>query len=87
MKKTLIMVFFICSGIVLGSLTAILVKNVSFLSWLSFGLDFGITSPLVLDLSVLTLTFGATFRLTVAVVIFLILFALIGCAVVRRTGR
>lgn len=65
MKKNLIFIFYLISGIILGSLIAGLSLNVGWLSWLAYGTDIGI-SPFTLDLAVLTLTFGFTFTLTVA---------------------
>ncbi len=84
MKRSLIMLFFVCAGIVVGSLMAALSKGISWLSWLNFGMDFGITSPFVLDLGVLTLTLGATFHLSIAVIIFTLIAALCGLAISRR---
>ncbi len=84
MKNSLILLFFVCAGIVIGSLIAHLSEGVSFLNWLNYGLDFGITSPFVLDLSVLTLTFGLTFRLNIAIITFVIIGVLVGLAVTRH---
>ena len=61
--------FPVLCGIVLGMMTASLTKNVAALSWLSFGLNFGMTSPLVLDLNLINLTFGLTVSLNVATII------------------
>ncbi len=69
MKKSFIYLLFTCAGIVLGSLLSNLTASVKGLTWLSYGLNFGLTKPFVLDLSVLELTLGATFRLNVAVII------------------
>ena len=65
--------FLVLIGIVLGS----------FLSWLAFGVDFGLESPMVLDLGILRLTFGISVDLTLATVIFIILSLLIGRAIAR----
>ena len=84
MKKTLYTLFLVCAGIVLGSLAATFAKEVSFLSWLAFGFDFGITSPFVLDLAVLKLTLGLSFTLNVAVILCVSLSLLIGLKLYRR---
>lgn len=78
MKKTLYYLFLTCTGIVLGSLVAHLTKDISFLSWLAYGLDFGITSPFVVDLSVLKLTLGLSLNLNVSVILFIVLAFLVG---------
>ncbi|MBE6621330.1 MAG: DUF4321 domain-containing protein [Ruminococcaceae bacterium] len=84
MKRSLLILLFVCAGIVLGTLVARLADGISGLSWLAFGMDFGITSPLVLDLGVLSLTVGATFELSVAVIIFSVIAVLCGFAILRR---
>ena len=73
MKRTLWFLFLICAGIVAGSLTADLTVGISWLSWLSYALAFGLTSPFVLDLGVVTLTFGLALNLSAAVIIFVVL--------------
>ena len=44
-------------------------KQVDFLWWLSYGQEVGLTSPISLDLSVITLTFGMTFKINIASII------------------
>lgn len=46
-----------------------LAKQVDFLWWLSYGQEFGLTSPILLDLNVITLTFGMTFKINIASII------------------
>ncbi len=87
MKFSFITLFFICAGIVIGCLVSVLTKDISSLSWLSFGMDFGLTSPLVLDLGVLTLTLGATFNLNVSVIVFVILAVICAVAVSKGSRR
>jgi hypothetical protein len=84
MKRSLLMLLFVCAGIVLGTLVEQLADGISWLSWLAFGMNFGITSPFVLDLGVLTLTFGATFNLSVSVILFTVIAVLCGFAIFRR---
>jgi len=87
MKNTFIVLFFICAGIVVGSLVAELTSKVEALTWLSYGLKFGLTQPVVLNLSVLTLSFGAAFNLNISVIIFVTLAVLIAYKVTGRHGR
>jgi len=84
MKRSLYCLFLVCAGIVIGTLVAALTKDVAALSWLSYGLDFGLTSPFVLDLAVMKLTFGLSLTLNISVVIFVILSLAIGLSVWRR---
>ena len=84
MKRSLYILFLICAGILVGSLVAALTKNIGLLSWLSYGLDFGLTQPFVLDLAVLRLTFGLTVNLNISVILFLSLFLAVG---LRLYGR
>ena len=43
--------------------------QVDWLSWLAFGQEFGLSQPLVLDLSVLKITFGFTININMASII------------------
>ena len=56
-------------GIVLGELITYFTKDIASLQWLSIGHTIGTTSPLVLDLSVISLTLGFTLQINVAVVL------------------
>ena len=57
------------SGIVLGGLIGNLAADVSGLSWLAYGQSFGLTSPIVLDLGILVLTFGLTIHISIASIV------------------
>ncbi len=70
--------FLICIGIVVGSMLAEMTAGIPVLSWLSYGLDFGTKSPLVLDLNAITLTFGVTFKLTISSALCVALSLLLG---------
>ena len=61
--------FPVLCGIVIGMMVASVTKDISALSWLSFGLSFGMTSPLVLDLNLLKFTFGLTVDLNIATIL------------------
>ena len=61
--------FPVLCGIIIGMMVATFSKDVAALSWLSFGLSFGMTSPLVLDLSLIKLTLGLSVELNVATII------------------
>ena len=71
MKDTKFWLFliFLFSGIIIGGLIGDLAKSVPYLEWLSYGKNFGLTEPLVLDISVLKLTFSIMFELNIASVI------------------
>ena len=66
------LVLLMLAGVVLGGFIAKLVGG-SALSWLAYGNSFGLSSPLMLDLGVLTLQFGLTIRFTIAGIIGIIL--------------
>ena len=87
MKKSLVILFFICGGIVFGSLISHFAKDVSGLGWLAYGMNFGLTTPFVLDLKVITLTLGFAFCLDPAIIICVVLMTLAGCAVASRISR
>ena len=74
-KRNLVFALLIIAAIVLGSIVADLFGNVSGLSWLSYGISFGISSgnPLVLNLYVITLTFGLGVSINIAQIIFIVI--------------
>lgn len=67
--RTIISFFCVLVGIVVGSLLANVTASVPALGWLSYALSFGLESPVVLDLSVVRLTFGLSVNLSVAVIL------------------
>ncbi len=76
--------FLVCVGIVTGSMVAEMTVGIPALSWLAYGLNFGLTSPVVLDMNVFSLTFGISFRITVATVIFVALSLILGRMIARK---
>ncbi len=55
----------ILAGIVIGGLIGNLMPS----TWLNYGQSFGLSSPLVLDLGILSITFGLTIHITIASII------------------
>ena len=76
--------FLILIGIVVGTMLAEMTREIVWLSWLSYGLEFGTESPLVLNLHVLKLTLGITVRITVSTVLFIALSLLLGRMIAAR---
>ena len=68
-KNIWLLLVFILSGLVIGGLLGELSKNIEWLWWLSYGDEFGLTSPLVLELSVLKIQFGFTIKISIASII------------------
>ncbi len=68
-KNIWILLIFILSGLVLGGLLGELASQVDFLWWLSYGETFGLSSPIELDLNVITITFGLGFKMNIASII------------------
>ena len=62
-KNIWILMIFILSGIVIGGLLGEFASNVDWLWWLSYGQEFGITTPLSLDLHVIKMTFSVVFKI------------------------
>ncbi len=68
-KNIWILIVFLLSGLVIGGLLGELASRVSGLWWLSYGQEFGLSSPLELNLSVVTITFGLMFKINIASII------------------
>lgn len=72
-KNIWILILFILCGIVVGGLLGELAANVSFLSWISYGEEFGLSTPIELDLNVIKVTFGLMFKINIASIIGIVL--------------
>ncbi len=72
-KNIWILVVFILCGIVVGGLLGELASSVDFLWWLGYGQSFGLSTPITLDLSVITITFGLMFKINIASIIGMVL--------------
>ena len=72
-KNIWILIIFILSGLVIGGLIGELATRVDWLWWLSYGQTFGLSDPIVLDLSVVQITFALMFKISVASIIAMIL--------------
>lgn len=60
----------ILAGIVLGGFFGnIIATSVPFLSWLGYGQSFGLTSPIVLDIGMVVLTFGISIKVSIASIV------------------
>lgn len=72
-KSTLVLIIFVLCGLVIGGLLGELAKNISWLSWLSYGQQFGLANPVTLDLGVVELTLGLMFKINVSSIIGIII--------------
>ena len=72
-KNTWAFFLIVLSGIVLGGFFGYLARNISWLSWLNYGQEFGIGAAnggaLRLDLGVLVIQFGLSIKITIASII------------------
>ena len=68
-KNIWILLVFLLAGLVLGGLLGEIASKIDFLWWLSYGESFGLSSPIELDLNVITITFGLRFKMNVASII------------------
>ncbi len=70
-KNTWALTLMILTGIVLGGFFGYLARDISFLSWLNYGQEFGIGNAeganlIRLNLGIMTVTFGLTIKITIA---------------------
>ena len=68
-RNTWFLIVLVCAGLVIGGLIGQLASQVSWLSWLSYGQEFGLAEPLTLDLSVIKITFGFVVNINMASII------------------
>lgn len=68
-RGRIISILFVLAGLVIGGLIGNLTANINGLSWLSYGEEFGLRDPIILDLNVLTLTLGLTIKINIASII------------------
>ena len=80
MKKsrstTALLILLLC-GVVLGGFIGTLASGIGALSWLDYGQTFGLTNPLMLDLGVISITFGLTIRISIASILGVVIAILI----------
>ena len=76
-KNIWVLILFLLAGLVIGGLIGSLASKVSWLWWLGYEQEFGLSSPLVLDLNVLKITFGLMIKINIASIIGVILALLI----------
>ena len=72
-KSILILLVFILSGLVVGGLLGELASKVDWLWWLSYSQSFGLENPIILDLSVLKITFALMFKISISSIIGMVL--------------
>lgn len=65
-KNISMLILILLAGVVIGGFIGDYLGTVSFLKWLNYGQKFGITSPLVLDLGVITFQVALSIKLTIA---------------------
>lgn len=68
-KNIWILLIFLLSGLVIGGLIGEIASRVDWLWWLSYGEDFGLSNPIQLNLSIVTVTFGLMFKINIASII------------------
>lgn len=68
-KNNWALALLILIGVVIGGLLGQMASTTPALSFLNYGQTFGFTSPIVLDLGILVLTFALSIHITVAGII------------------
>ena len=76
--------FLVCIGIVVGAMVSDMTAGIPVLSWLSYGLNFGTKSPVVLDLNVITLTLGISLKLTISTAVCVVLAIVLGRCIAEK---
>ena len=68
-KNIWILIIFILAGVVIGGLLGELASSIKALWWLGYGQNFGLSTPIELNLNVVILTFGLMFKINIASII------------------
>ena len=68
-KGTLVLIIFVLCGLVIGGLIGELTSGISWLSWLGYGQQFGLSTPITLDLGVVQLTLGLMFKINISSIV------------------
>ena len=76
-KNLWILLIFLLCGIVIGGLIANFASQVSWLSWLAYGEEFGTSGPVGLDLSILKISIELRIKINVASIVGMIIAAFI----------
>ena len=76
-KNLWILLIFLLCGIVIGGLIANFASQVSWLSWLDYGEEFGTSGPVGLDLSILKISIELRIKINVASIVGMIIAAFI----------
>lgn len=74
-KETILLIFMIIAGFIIGGLAAKLCSGVPVMQWLSYGTQIGLDAgkPAVIDLAIIKLAFGFEMNLNVGEVIGILL--------------
>ncbi|MBP3708673.1 MAG: DUF4321 domain-containing protein [Clostridia bacterium] len=72
-KSIWILIIFILSGIVVGSLIGDIAAKSGGLWWLAYGQEFGLREPLSVDLSVIKFSFSLLIKLNISSILGMIL--------------
>ena len=75
--------FLICVGIVVGTLAADMCAKIPMLSWLAYGMSFGIPTS-ALNLHVIDITFGLSLNLNIAVIVCIVLSVWLGGLIAKK---
>lgn len=73
-KNGVVFTLLLLAGIVVGGFLGYLARDVSWLSWLNYGQEFGLGSPsgsgaLQLNIGVIIITFGLSIKITIGSII------------------
>lgn len=64
-----VMLIFILCGLVIGGLIGDLASKINGLWWLGYGQSFGLETPFILNLSIISITFAFSIKINIASII------------------
>lgn len=75
MRKTIVFIFFLLGGTILGTFVGRISENISILSWLGINQSFGIgyPQPIIIDLTIIKFNFGFILNMNLSQIIFILI--------------
>lgn len=72
-KNNFVFILTVISGLIIGCFIGDIVKDIKYLEWLSYGKTIGLTSPISINLEIISIQFSFSIKFTLAGIIGMII--------------